>query len=185
MDARHRYMATFVGDAFGKGCPPASIDAVISEHMELLNNFLTPAGPRTIYMMFQQELREGAGGELTPYGGKVLTIDTQLKPLVDDNAKAVYFIRVTDSKDGVSAKTPELDLCAGEVNSQGLECFQTTLQARRHPARHTRRPNRRAIALHADRAAACRSCSCRCWRRCSRGCGARRRSRPSTTWWAS
>ena len=67
---------------------------------------------------------EGAGGELTPYGGKVLTIDTQLKPLVDDNAKAVYFIRVTDNKDGVSAKTPELDLCAGEVNSQGLECFQ-------------------------------------------------------------
>ena len=63
MDARHRYMATFVGDAFGKGCPPASIDAVISEHMELLNNFLTPAVPRTIYMMFQQELREGAGGE--------------------------------------------------------------------------------------------------------------------------
>ena len=28
-----------------------------------------------VELMFQQELREGAGGELTPYGGKVLTIE--------------------------------------------------------------------------------------------------------------
>jgi dynein heavy chain, axonemal len=45
---------------------------------------------------------------------------------VDDEAKAVYFIRVC--QEAVTAKAPEGDLCSGEVNQQGLECFQSTLQ---------------------------------------------------------
>ena len=61
-----------------------------------------------------------------PFGGKLLTIGEKLPALVDDEAKAVYFIRVC--QEAVTAKAPEGDLCSGEVNQQGLECFQSTLQ---------------------------------------------------------
>ena len=62
MDPRHRYIATIVEDAFGVS--GGMVDAVVGEHMDLLNNFLSPAGPRTVYFMYQPELREGPGGEL-------------------------------------------------------------------------------------------------------------------------
>ena len=128
MDARHRYMAQIVCDA--TGAAQGMVDAVIGDSIELLDNFMTPAGPRACYFMYQPELREGPGGDLVPYGGKVLTISDKLKALVAGDAKAVYFIRTTEAKDGVGVKGPEQDMCSGEVNSQGLECFQSTLQVR-------------------------------------------------------
>ena len=131
MDARHRYMATIVEDSFGASS--GMVDAVIGDNMALMNNFLSANGPRTVYFTYQPELREGPGGELVPFGGKLLTVKDTLSVLVDDAAKAVYFVRV--AKDDVGAKAPEQDICSGEVNREGLECFQCTLQVqlRAHP----------------------------------------------------
>lgn len=146
MDSRHRYMATVVEDSFG--VPSGMVDAVVGDHLELLNNFLSMSGPRTVYFTYQPELRESVGGELVPYGGKVLKIGDRLPALVDEAAKTLYFIRV--SKDDVGTKAPEQDICSGEVNAEGLECFQSTLQVRLQPTHcltrlcpQLKRPHRR------------------------------------------
>lgn len=153
MDARHRYMAQIVGDA--TGAAGGMVDAVVGDCIDLVDNFLTPAGPRSCYFMYQPELREGPGGELVPYGGKVLTISDKLKALVAADAKAVYFIRTTESKDGVSVKSPQQDMCSGEVNSQGLECFQSTLQVRAGSPRRSRASCRQFAPAQADNAVEC------------------------------
>ena len=87
-----------------------------------------------MYFTYQPELRDGPGGELVPFGGKLLTVGDKLSALVDEAAKAVYFVRV--AQEDVTTKTPEQDICSGEVNQEGLECFQSTLQVRLSPVSH-------------------------------------------------
>jgi hypothetical protein len=131
-----------------------------------MNNFLSSTGPRTVYFTYQPALKEGPGGELVPFGGKLLTVGDKLSALVDEAAKAVYFVRV--AKDGVGTKAPEQDICSGEVNQEGLECFQSTLQVRLLPRQRLgarRWLSRRASAERRSdsaRAPVCRSCTGRC-----------------------
>jgi hypothetical protein len=119
-----------------------------------VNNFLSSTGPRTVYFTYQPELREGPGGELVPVGGKLLTVGDKLSALVDEAAKALYFVRVAQGD--VTTKTPEQDICSGEANQEGLECFQSTLQVllppvlrRTGPLVSPKRGSRASAAAHA------------------------------------
>jgi len=120
-------MATFVQDAFGI-VDANSVDTIMGRDAKLINLFFEPLGPRCVFFVYQPAVKQGLNGQLAAEGPKQLTIGTVLPPLVDPAAKAVYFIRNTLRKEGVDAKTVEVDISAGEVNQNALECFQTTLQ---------------------------------------------------------
>eukprot|EP01047_Picozoa_sp_COSAG01_P062772 COSAG01_NODE_8035_length_2947_cov_3.654846_1_plen_857_part_10 len=135
MDDRHRYMVTIVQDAFGIA-NAGGIETTMAErsNAKLISKFFEALGPRTIFVVYQPAVHESPNGELTTEGPKQLLISSELLPLVDATAKALYFIRVTNSKDGVGVKTAAADICSGEVNSSALECFQSTLQEVYAPA---------------------------------------------------
>ena len=63
MDGRHRYIATVANDAFELG-NPNTVEAVMSEHVELFEDFFKADGKKVVFIAYQPRLEEGVEGQL-------------------------------------------------------------------------------------------------------------------------
>ncbi|KAK9794950.1 hypothetical protein WJX73_010224 [Symbiochloris irregularis] len=121
LDVRQRWIASKLTEAYGVSA--VTSEAAVSKHAKDLEAFFIPGGPAALTWYYQApaavKRQVGPGVQPAP---QLFLASPQSEPMLNN---VVYFLR--SNAKGVTEKTYESDMVAGQVSAKALESYRALL----------------------------------------------------------